>query len=709
MKRSLFILILIYPLLFSTAQKPNIIVVLADDIGTGDISHYRRMHSSNIILETPNIDALAKEGMVFTDAHSPAALCAPSRYGVMTGNSCYRSSALWGVWGSYEESKIKDTDLTLGRLMQKAGYHTSFFGKWNLGANFKRKSNPSQIYRAPRVAPELDVDITKMLDGPQQKGFDYDFTFPSGIQDVPYATFENGIWQPLKEDSYIDHITQAKMDKLGFKLDKDEGLGDSNWDPHDMGPIIVNKAVDFINTNANQEKPFFMYYCALAVHLPHTPCKTLNGIDIAGTTPSKHMDMIKELDVQMGMLVDALKAKGVYENTLIIFTSDNGGLGGINETNNSGHRPSDIYRGSKNSRYEGGHRVPFIAHWPNQIDGQQTSGAPLLTLDIAATLADITETEIGSGQALDSYNAWPIMQNDSMASNHAFIITQGGTGKELTLIEDGWKLIIQTDKTGTLRTPIALYDLNTNVQEKEDQNFVNKAAYKDRVETMLEKYNQIRNSKVPTFNMGTGVDTTIQQDTVTIETLNYVDLQKEFLASTTTFKISLHYAAKEARDISLEIKTPAGKYVKHTQQPFPSGTYDTTIVLSISNPLPAAKNYNIALALRPTGMNWQHNIEVVKTTFDLVESGTSVNEISPENDQLKLYPNPLLGDSFYLDHKSQGKWAFLKIHDLNGALMYQQIITGDKTQHVRKKLAPGSYLVTINNDKHSQTEILVVK
>ncbi len=481
------------------ADRPNVIVVLADDIGVGDISHLRRLHSGTIKLETPHLDALAQSGMIFTQAHSPAALCAPSRYAVMTGNSCYRSRAQWGVWGAYEESPVKETDLTLGRLMKRAGYQTAFFGKWNLGGDYSRKSAPGTIYRAPRVAPELDVDISRMLDGPEQKGFDYSLTFPVGIQDVPYAVFENMLWMPLEEDSEIGHITQAKMDSIGVTLDKEEGLGDTNWDPHEMGPLLVNKAVTYISTHSNQEDPFFIYYCSQAVHLPHTPPDSLNGIPIAGTTPTKHMDMIKELDVQMGMIIDALKAQGVYDNTLIIFTSDNGGLT-IQSTMNTGHRPSSIYRGGKNSRFEGGHRVPFMVSWPDSIDPGQSSNEPVLGLDVMATLASITGTEIGSSEALDSYDLFPILQNRTDARSHAFLMLQGGTGSEVILIEEGWKLIIQQDKSGMIREPIALYDLNTNPSELESQNYINHSAHKSRVNAMLAKYNEVRNSKIPTKN-----------------------------------------------------------------------------------------------------------------------------------------------------------------------------------------------------------------
>lgn len=481
-------------------EKPNVIVVLADDIGVGDISFYRRMHSDNIVLETPNIDRVASSGVVFTQAHAPAALCAPSRYGIMTGNSCYRSPFPWGVWGAYEKSPVLDSDLTLGRLMQKAGYHTAFFGKWHLGGDFIRKSEPGIIYRGPRKPAEVDIDLTKMIDGPNQKGFDYSFTYPAGIQDVPYVVFENGNWFKLGEDSEIGYISKEYMLKKNVKLDKSEGLGDLNWDPHNAGPLLVGKGVEYIREHAHNEKPFFMYYCSQAVHLPHTPPSELNGVKIAGTTPSAHMDMIKELDVQMGMLIDELKKQGIYENTFFIFTSDNGGLYTDRKTLASGHNPSDIYRGSKNDEHEGGHRVPFIVSWPGQLKGGQQTNEPVLGLDIAATLAAVVGENIPANQAMDSYNLMPLLRKGKKLDRD-YLMLQSGTGRQLIIIEDGWKLIIQLDqkdKTDMLRTPVELYNLKENPTEKAEENLINSLDQQERIVHLMKKYNQTRESKVRT-------------------------------------------------------------------------------------------------------------------------------------------------------------------------------------------------------------------
>ncbi|TNJ43598.1 arylsulfatase [Tamlana fucoidanivorans] len=481
-------------------KKPNIIVVLADDIGVGDISKYRRLHSDNIILETPNIDSLADAGMMFTDAHAPAALCATTRYAIMTGNSCYRSSEPWGVWSGYAKSVIKDDQMTLGKLMKQANYNTAFFGKWHIGTSFAKKGVPEKIYE-PKIgkAPVLDIDITKILHGPTQLGFDYSVTLPAGIQSVPYAVYENDQWLKLKEDSKIEIIDAEYLAKLNLKLDKAIGYGDSNWDPHNIGTILANKAVDYITKNANKEKPFFMYYCSQAVHVPHAPASTLDGVNIKGTTPSLHMDMIKELDVQMGMMVNTLKQQGIYDNTVFIFTSDNGGLLGDKKTAKSGHKVSDIYRGAKNQAYEGGHRVPFIVSWPDEIKPNQMSDNPILGLDIMATIAAISNQKLSNNVAQDSYNLLPVLKNEKQATTHPFLMVQGGSQHEFILIDNGWKLILQVDKkdkTNKTSTPVALFNLNDNVEEEESKNYIKNPNYQKKIQELYNKYNQTRESLV---------------------------------------------------------------------------------------------------------------------------------------------------------------------------------------------------------------------
>jgi len=499
MKAILLVSILCCSFIITAQNKnPNIVVVLADDIGLGDVSGYRRAHSNNIIVETPQLDQLMKEGIHFTDAHSPTALCAPSRYSVMTGNNSYHSYAPWGVWGSYEESPIKKTDLTLGKLLKKAGYQTAFFGKWHLGGDWYRKGSTTEVYRGPRWKIQTEVDITQIKGaGPRQNGFDYSFMLPSGIQDVPYAAYENGKWYPFKETSKIGLITKKKASKINVKLDKDEGLGDTEWNPFQIGPLLAEKAVNFINTTAS-DHPFFMYYCTQAVHKPHTPTDQFNGKKVKGSTPSYHLDMVKEMDLQIQSLVNALKKKGVYDNTVFIFTSDNGGLSFVKKTRESGHKSSDIYRGQKNSIYEGGHRVPFIVVWPRKIKSNTMSDITISGTDILATLAAITKQNLPKDQAMDSSNLLPILLEKTGSLDRKGLLIQGGTTKKVAYREGDWKLIIQYKKEKD-PIPVSLYNLKNSPKENED--LITLPEYQDKIEYMFGAYFKIRSNKMATKSL----------------------------------------------------------------------------------------------------------------------------------------------------------------------------------------------------------------
>jgi len=483
-----------------TAQStslPNIVVVLADDIGPGDLSGYRRLLGEKVVVETPNLDELMAAGISFTDAHSPNALCAPSRYAVMTGNNTYHSYAPWGVWGAYQQSPLKETDMTLGKLMKQAGYQTAFLGKWHLGGDFYRKGT-TDIYRpANRNKPQLEVDINRIVgNGAKQWGFDYSLTFPAGIQAVPYAVYENEAWLPLYPGSKLSSVTQKSVSRFGFKLDKQEGLGDSNWNAFDMGPLLVGKAVNFIQ-NAATEQPLFLYYCSQAVHLPHTPAMVLDGQAIRGTTPTAHLGMVKELDVQMGMLIKALKAKGIYENTLFLFTSDNGGLL-VGPSIKAGHRSPASYRGGKNQVFEGGHRVPFIAVWPGKIPAGGLSSNLISGTDILATLAEVTKQKLAAHQGMDSNNFLATLPQQATPTPREYLLIQGGTDGKVIYRDGPWKLIMQYDKQTNNIYPESLFNLEENVEENPTGDLIDQPKHKDRVSSMLAQYTAIRKGKLRT-------------------------------------------------------------------------------------------------------------------------------------------------------------------------------------------------------------------
>ena len=479
--------------------KPNVVVILADDLGLGDVGRHHLERTGNAPLAaTPAIDALWNEGMWFTDAHSPAALCAPSRYSVMTGNYNFRSYKPGGVWGTFDISALSESDTTLGTVAQAGGYTTGFVGKWHMGGDFY-KTGTSIITRQidDESTPE-QVDMSVWVGkGPQNLGFNYDFTVACGVQGPTYLAHENGLWYPWDTGS-----TLIYYDNPDFISDKGPGIGDSNWNSRELNMLLADKAVNFITSSAAGEAPFMLYYCSPAVHLPHTPPSSIDGEPIAGTTASDHLDMNRVLDLEVKKIVDALKTAGVYENTLIIFTSDNGGLNDP-EAEALGHRSSGGFRGTKNSRFEGGHRVPFIAVWPSVIPANTTIDAMVNGSDILATIAEVMGSSFPADQAKDSHSLFPIFLGDTDHEPRTEMMQQGGSSPEIMFRDGPWKLIIQSSvghnalvKADT--SAVALFNLDDNPNETESFNFINDPAYASRVTTMYDRYWEIREASART-------------------------------------------------------------------------------------------------------------------------------------------------------------------------------------------------------------------
>ncbi|MDZ8120425.1 sulfatase family protein [Pontiella agarivorans] len=484
----------------SAAPKPNIVLIMADDLGLGDISHHvRTFQNKTPVVETPNIDALAQQGLWFTDGHSATALCSPTRYCVMSGNNNYRSYAPWGVWGTFRETAFRDGEVTLGSVVKTAGYQTGFIGKWHLGGDFLDRKT-GELYRgADRDNPESQVDLSRFVGhGPKFCGFDYDFTLPCGIQGPIYLAYENEQWYPIKQDSEIVFMNNENAIHPKDLTSKGFGFGDSNWDTRNIGDLISRKAVDFIDEKAKKDAPFFLYYCSPMVHVPHCPPDEFDGVKVNGATPSRHMDMIVELDLQVKRIVDALKANGVYKNTLLVFTSDNGGLQVDPETMATRHRSNGGWAGCKNSPLEGGHRVPFFALWPGHIQ-PGVSSEFISNTDMLATFAALVGTPVPKNEAQDSNNLLPLLTHrmDQFVQRD-FIVLQAGANNEVIYRKDPWKLIIQSDHHCSFWKPKALYNLEENPTENHKKNLIKNPEYNDLVEKMKQEYLDIRTSGVRT-------------------------------------------------------------------------------------------------------------------------------------------------------------------------------------------------------------------
>lgn len=496
-------------------EKPNVVVILADDFGLGDVGRQHTQRTGNAPLApTPNIDALANEGLWFTDAHSPAALCAPSRYSVMTGNFNFRSYKPGGVWGTFDQNAINPTDATLGRVAQTAGYTTGFVGKWHLGGDFYA-TGTTNIYRlVDDASTPAQVDMTTWVGrGPQDMGFNYDFTVACGVQGPTYVAHENGSWYPWEAGS-----TLVYYDNADFTADKGPGIGDSNWDATELNMLLADKAAAFITSSAAASAPFMLYYCSPAVHIPHTPPTSIDGDPIAGTTPSDHLDMNRVLDLEVKKIVDALKAAGEYENTLIIFTSDNGGLSD-STAQTAGHRSNGGFiQGTKNSAYEGGHRVPFIAVWPSVIEANTSSDALVNGSDILATIAETMGAAYADDEAKDSHSLFPIFLGNSSYEPRTEMMQQGGSATNnynVMLRQGPWKLIINSTlgyntHTQSDTTATELYNLDTDLNES--SNLINDPAQASRVTSMYNRYWEIRNASsrsAPSYGAALDSSTTL--------------------------------------------------------------------------------------------------------------------------------------------------------------------------------------------------------
>ena len=480
------------------SPKPNIVLIMADDIGLGDIgTDHRKRTGKEPLAPTPTIDALARAGLWFTDAHSPAALCSPSRYGVMCGNYNYRSDAPWGVWGSFRKTPFKQNDATLGTVTKRAGYTTAFIGKWHLGGDFMKKEGEGFYRGKGRGDQPINVDAREWIGGgPQQWGFDYDFTLPTGVQGPFYIAFENGRWYPLAEDSQVINLNKQNVKDAAFVSDKGPGVGDSAWDASKVNTLLAKKATDFIHRESSSG-PFFLCYWTSAVHIPHTPPEKIGDEKIKGSTITPHLDMIKVLDWEVQQIVNALQDTETYDNTLILFTSDNGGLRGI-KNKKAGHWSNGGWRGNKNAPHEGGHRVPLIAVWPGKIKQNRRTDAMICGTDILATIATVSGSKLSTHQGLDSHNFLPLLMENPSFQGREEILLQGGSHHELIFRQGSWKLIIQSNHPITKWEPLALYDLSSNPTEREEQNLISRPEQANRVKAMMNRYREIRASGIRT-------------------------------------------------------------------------------------------------------------------------------------------------------------------------------------------------------------------
>ena len=389
-------------------SRPNIVIIYADDMGYGDLA----CQNPNSKIPTPNLDKLASEGMRFTDAHSSSGICSPSRFALLTGTYHWRRQH--GIVGPFGKPFFKDTDITLPQLLKTNGYTTACIGKWHLGWNWSFKNPPSgevmQWGKMRKVYHPDDIDWTQPITGgPLDRGFDHYFG-DGTINFPPYGWIEN--------DRLTETPTEVmEINDIGF--DTKEGSWEfrpgpkvKDWNPYEVLPTLTQKVVEWINQR-NKQKPFFLYFALPSPHAPIIPNDEFDSKSQAGA----YGDFMVQTDWVAGQVINAIKEKGLEDNTLIIFSSDNGTESYAWErAENFNHFSMGNFRGLKRDVWEGGHRVPFIVKWPGQVQANAVSNEVISQVDIMATLASITGIDLPENAAPDSYDFTNVFKGEPYSS-----------------------------------------------------------------------------------------------------------------------------------------------------------------------------------------------------------------------------------------------------------------------------------------------------
>lgn len=433
----LFILFLFSSLGMLAENKPNIVFILADDLGYGDLSSYGATK-----VKTPNIDRLAIEGRKFTDAHSPHPVCTPTRYSLMTGRYSWRTWARTANVWSTDPMLIDEDQYTLPKLLGDAGYHTALIGKWHL--SYGRPG-------APGWDDLKGIDYNgKIAPGPLEAGFDYYFGVPH-VGQQPHVFIENHHVVGLTPESPLELVMDDRwlhrpsyLERHGYPPRHHfEGGEGAKYRQEDVAIKLTEKAVDWLSQAAeNKETPFFLYFAHRNVHGPLAPHERFLGKSEIGV----YGDFLLELDWSAGQILDALDSLGLAEDTLVFFSSDNGAVQRGHQptvyVDHNGHMANGPLRGQKTESLEGGHRVPLLARWPGRIPAGSTTDSLVALTDMMATLAELTSSELPNDAGPDSLSFLGALldQEPTQAPRRVLVHEsyRGGYGIRV----DDWKLLM---------------------------------------------------------------------------------------------------------------------------------------------------------------------------------------------------------------------------------------------------------------------------
>jgi arylsulfatase A-like enzyme len=457
---------------FAANAKPNIVYVLCDDLGYGDVKCLNPQGK----ISTPNLDRLASQGMVFTDMHSGSSVCSPTRYGIMTGRYSWRSKLQKSVLGGLSPRLIEQDRLTVPSLLKQHGYHTACIGKWHLGMDWVKQPGKDVTELAIETPAQVwNVDYARPIaGGPNSVGFDYYFGISASLDMVPYTYIEN---DRVTVVPTVDKVFPLMLGRTMGQTRK--GPAAPEFDVADVLPDLTAKAVKYVEqraADAKAGKPFFLY---LPLASPHTP--------IAPTSPwqgksglNHYADFVMQTDDALGQLLAALDKHGLAENTLLIVTSDNGcsPQAKFEELVPKGHNPSYVFRGHKADIYEGGHRIPFLARWPARVKAGGKSDQTLCLTDLMATCAEIVGATLPDAAGEDSVSILPALEGKDHqplreavvhhSINGSFAIRQGSFKLALCPGSGGWSAPRPGRDDMSDLPSVQLFDLSSDISEKQN-------------------------------------------------------------------------------------------------------------------------------------------------------------------------------------------------------------------------------------------------
>jgi len=442
----------------AAASRPNLVFVMADDMGYGDAQPL----NPNSKIPTPNFNRMAAEGMTFTDAHSPSAVCTPTRYGVVTGRYCWRSRLKRGVLNGYGTPLIEPQRPTVASLLTRHGYTCGVVGKWHLGLDF------------PKSDDGKGLDFSRPVGGgPNVLGFDFSYIIPASLDFPPYVYIRNG---------QATSASMLRQPAQSFPAYLRDGPRAADLVMQDVLDHLLEQAVGFIRREAESEKPFFLYFPLTAPHKPVLPHPRFRG----KTGLGPYGDFVAQVDWTVGEVLRAIDACGIAENTLVIYTSDNGSYmyrlddpqaadhvddATIQAYRAAHHTANGPLRGTKADIWEAGHRVPFFARWPGKIRPASRCEETICLVDLFATAAEIAGAERPPGAAEDSFSFLPLLQGKPRRSPRPPVIHHSAAG--MFALRDGqWKLVLgngsggrQSPRGKPFARPYHLFDLSDDLSE----------------------------------------------------------------------------------------------------------------------------------------------------------------------------------------------------------------------------------------------------